>query len=307
MNASFPAGWALMKPQQTIEPAEFNRLWRRGGLKATRKRDGNRAHIVTAGDATRIYSRNGTLDWTDKLAHIARHWAAAPAGYLVDIEAHTLEEGTNSFQNAMNTNPELVHWSAFDLLKLDGTMTAQSWRRRRQMLGSMEQVIGPGSHWGGGIFFDLSPNADYDEVLACIAREKCEGVVIWDEEAPHVLNTNGNTKRGRSWKIKPRMTEDLLVTAVNAPKDASLGLGCASLKVSRRHEDGTLQPIKAPLGSFDVGFDRHAALRIGTPFVVEVSHYGEDDNGNLVFPKVLRTRFDLHPDFGIGNFMGLAA
>lgn len=301
--STFPAGWALMKPQQTIDPAEFNRMWRRGGLRATRKRDGNRAHIITAGEATRVYSRNGTVDWTEKLAHIARHWAAAPHGYLVDVEVHTAEEGTHSFQNAMNTAPHTVLWSAFDILALDGSLTNAAWKRRQAKLAEIERQIGPGAHWGGGIHIDVPADADYDRVLAVIAALKIEGVVIVDENAPHALNTNGNTKRGLSWKIKPRMTEDLVVLSVNAPKDASLGLGCASLKVGRRLEDGTLQTIKAPLGSFDVRFDRHAALRTATPFVVEVSHFGEDDNGNLVFPKVLFRRPDLHADFGIATAM----
>ena len=68
----FPQGWALQKPVQTIDPEEFNRMWRQGKLIGTRKRDGNRAHIITAGENTRVYSRNGTLDWTDRLAHVAR-------------------------------------------------------------------------------------------------------------------------------------------------------------------------------------------------------------------------------------------
>lgn len=298
----FPAGWALMKPQQTITPEEFDRMWRQGGYEATLKRDGNRAHIVTAGPDTGIYSRNGTLDWTDKLPHIVEHWAKAPSGFLVDVELHTEAEGTKSFQDAMNSRPDDVLWSPFDLLRIDGSMNMQSRSVRRTLMDAMVDKIGYGSHYGGGIFFHLPENATYQDALDRIEKAKCEGLVIWDMDAPHIVNTNGNTKRGRSWKIKPRITEDLVVLSVNAPKDASLGLGCASLRVARMILKGCpLEPIRTPLGSFDVEFDRHAALRMTTPFVVEVSHYGEDDNGNLVFPKVLRTRFDLHADFGIAT------
>lgn len=296
---AFPTGWALQKPVQTIEPAEFERMWRRGVLIPTRKRDGNRAHILTAGDATRIYSRNGTLDWTEKLGHIAAHWSKAPAGLLVDVEVHTMEEGTTSFQDAMNNRPGDIVFSAFDTLRLDGSNVNQPYRDRLNHLDQIERVIGPGDHWGGGVFYNLPENATYAEVLKRVERDRCEGVVVWDASAGHALNTNGNTKRGRSWKIKPRHTEDLVVLGVNAPKDASLGLGCASLRLARQIAKGMpLVPIKAPVGSFDVGFDRHSALRMATPFIVEVSHFGEDD-GNLVFPKVLRCRPDLHADFGV--------
>lgn len=298
MSAIFPTGWALMKPQQTIDPAEFERRWRTGRLIPTRKRDGNRAHIVTAGGSARVYSRNGTLDWTDKVPHIAHAFGKAPSGLIVDVELHTMDEGTRAFQDAMNNDPEEIRWSAFDVLRMDGSMTMRPYRERSDFVMQMQRALDI-EFDGGGVFFHLPEHATYQDVLDRIAKAKCEGVVVWDADAPHIVNTNGNTKRGLSWKIKPRLTEDLVVLAVNAPKDASLGLGCASLKVARRLEDGTLQPIKAPLGSFDVRFDRHAALRMPTPFVVEVSHFGEDENGNLVFPKVLFCRPDLHADFGI--------
>lgn len=304
-DGAFPTGWALMKPQQTIEPADFARRWRSGSLIATRKRDGNRAHIVTAGAATRVWSRNGTLDWTAKVPHIATAFAKAPSGYIVDVELHTLEEGTRAFQDAMNNAPDEIHWSAFDLLRRDGSMNAMRYRDRSDQLMQMERALDI-PHHGGGVFFHIPENATYQDVLDRIERAGCEGVVVWDANAPHVVNTNGNTKRGQSWKIKPRMTEDLVVTEQTHSKDPTLGIG--TIRVSRRDElTGALTAIKAPLGSFDLGFDRRAALRIEAPYVVEVSHFGEDDNGNLVFPKVLRRRPDLHADFGIGQKLSSAA
>jgi len=301
---AFPAGWALMKPQQTIDPAEFNRLWRQGNMIPTRKRDGNRAHIVTGGGSARVYSRNGTLDWTDKVPHIAHAFGKAPSGLLLDVELHTPEEGTWAFQEAMNKDPEQIVWSAFDILKTDGSLTMRPYRERSDLIMQLTQAVHI-DHDGGGVFFHLPETATYDDVLTRIAKAKCEGVVMWDATAPHIVNTNGNTKRGRSWKIKPKTVEDLMVTAVTPSKDPALGVG--TIKVSRRCEaTGTITPIKAALGSFDLGFDRRAALTWPTPFVVEVSHFGEDDNGNLVFPKVLRPRFDLHADFGIATTLRAA-
>lgn len=293
-DGAFPAGWALMKPQQTIEPAEFERLWAQGILIPTRKRDGNRAHIVTAGDNTRIYSRNGTLDWTDRVPHIARAFAAAPTGFILDVELHTDEEGTTSFQNAMNNCPDEIVWSAFDILRTDGSLNNEPYHYRSTIRDQVETKMGQ-AHWGGGVFFPLhSENLTYDQVLARIEKEKIEGLVMWDATAPHLVNTNGNTKRGRSWKIKIRQTEDLVVMGTNACADPSLG--CGTLKLARMVND-VLVPIKAPVGSFEVTFDRRAALTRQGRYVVEVAHYGEDDNGNLVFPKIIRTRDDLLVDF----------
>lgn len=293
----YPAGWALMKPQQTIEPEKFNVMWPTGNYIATRKRDGNRGHIMTAGAKTRIYSRNGTLDWTEKLEHLIPTFERAPHGLLIDVELHTMEEGTSEFQNAMNNNPEEIHWSGFDVLGLDGRFVNNPYRDRYAYISQLEDTL-PTSHWGGGIFFNLPGNAKYEDVLERIKKAKCEGVVIWDARAPHALNTRGNTKRGQSWKIKPRMTEDLVVTKVNACADPSLG--CGSLNVARMTSPGMpLKPIKAAIGSFELGFDRHEALRLQKDFIVEVSHYGEDENGNLTFAKVVRLRNDLLADFGM--------
>jgi len=297
-DGAFPTGWALQKPQQTIEPGEFERRWRAGGLTATRKRDGNRLHIVTAGRNTRVWSRNGTTDLTEKLAHIAHHYAAAPAGYILDGEGHTAGEGTESYQWALNHRPEDILFSAFDALSLDGDLQKKPWSARRSWLDGLDEALGRRAGiFGGGVCFDLPDNPTYDDVLKRIDEDRCEGVVIWDERAPHQLNTNGNTKRGQCWKIKVRQTEDLVVTMVHPCADPALG--CGALSVARRiSPDGPLEPL-GKVGSFALPFERQAALSANLPFVVEVSHFGEDDRANLVFATVERARPDLHGDFGI--------
>lgn len=299
MDGSFPTGWALMKPQQTIDPADFARRWRAGSLIATKKWDGNRAHIITAGGATRIWSRNGTVELTAKLPSLVEQYAFAPTGLLVDVELHTPEEGTESIQAAMNSGSDAdIYAAAFDMLKLDGSLTQQGYATRLSLLQQQMQIIGTGPAFAVD-HFPLGDSADYDEVLRRIAQKKIEGLVVTDRNAPHALNLNGNTKRGQSWKIKHRHTEDLVVVAENVCADPALGIG--SVKVARRLADGTLQPIKGPIGSFGLPFDRRN--RPALPYVVEVSHFGEDERGNLVFAKVERARPDLHADFGIASLL----
>ncbi|WP_298847007.1 hypothetical protein [uncultured Salinicola sp.] len=293
----FPQGWALQKPVQTIEPEEFNRMWQRGQLIGTRKRDGNRAHVITAGENTRIYSRNGTLDWTDKLRHVVWAFKSAPQGWMFDVEAHTLEEGTYSFQRALNDDPEEIFVSPFDMLRLDGSDACNPYEDRFQRVKDFMQVYNSMPISTMGVEYDLEHIRDYDGMLAEIERRKMEGLVFWDRTAPHALNLNGNTKRGRAWKVKIRQTEDLIVTGWNPNKgDPSLGAG--SLDVKRYDENGKL--VKAGrVGSFDKRFDRHAVMTMMDHYVVEVSHYGLDENGNMVFPKVERMRPDLASDFGL--------
>lgn len=293
----FPAGWALQKPEQTIEPTEFERMWSRGQLIPTRKRDGNRAHIITAGENTRIYSRNGTLDWTEKLEHLAWHFAKAPEGWLFDVELHTFEEGTFSFQNAMNGDPSEIMASPFDMLRLDGRDAQDPYQDRLQRVDNFMQVHGSFPVTTMGVSYPLDYVRSYDDVLREIERRGMEGFVFWDRAAPHALNLNGNTKRGRAWKVKIRQTEDLIVTGWNANKgDPSLGVG--SLELKRYDETGKL--VKAgKVGSFDKQFDRIAAMTMTDHYVVEVSHYGLDENGNMTFPKIERIRHDLASDFGL--------
>ncbi|MBS7671673.1 hypothetical protein [Croceicoccus gelatinilyticus] len=295
--SDFPTGWALQKPVQTIEPDEFARMWRANQLIATHKRDGHRGHVITAGAETRIFSRNGTVEITDKLPHLVAYYAKAPEGYLIDTELHTEGEGTTSLQDAMNYDPSRVRSSPFDMLDMTGRLATEGYEVRRGKLSQLEEIIGRDtSVWGGGVDYQIAKGASYEDVLAQIERDQIEGVVVWHRLGAHKLNTNGSTKRGQSWKIKIRLTEDVIVTKVNPAKDPANIL--ASIEVSRRQSDGTLAKA-GKIGSFEVGFDKAAALARGAGFVVEISHFGEDERGNLVFPKVTRLRDDLAADFGI--------
>lgn len=292
----FPSGWALQKPQQTIEPADFRRMWQNKELIGTFKRDGNRAHIVTANENTRIYSRNGTLDWTEKLPEIRRHFEDAPAGWLFDVELHTLEEGTSSFQEAMNNEPDKIFASPFDMLRIDGSDAKDGYEDRYERVKEFMSVFNTMPITRLGVEYDLSHIVDYEGVLREIEKRGNEGFVFWHRRGPHVLNLNGNTKRGKAWKVKIRQTEDLLVVGWN-PNKGDQALGVGSLKLAR--PNGKVNKSAGKVGSFDKSFDRHAAMTMATPYIVEVSHYGLDENGNMTFPKVERYRNDLAADYGL--------
>lgn len=294
--SQFPTGWALQKPVQTIEPSDFERMWRSGQLIGTRKRDGHRGHILTAGNDTQVFSRNGSVNHTEQLGHIAKAFAGAPPGLLVDVELHTPDEGTFSLQRAMNDNPESIRFSEFDLIDLNGQIADKGFEVRRKALTDLMDTVGRDTrYWGGGTDYDLPVEASYDDVLARIDRDRIEGVVVWHRAGIHKLNRNGNTKRGQCWKIKVRTVEDVFVTRVNRTPDGS---GIVTIEVSRPLNGGPAEPI-GKIGSFTAGFDRSAALASSGRFMVQISHFGEDDNGNLVFPKAELLRPDLHADYGL--------
>ena len=295
--SAFPAGWALQKPQQTIEPELFERKWRAKELIATLKRDGNRAHVITAGENTRIYSRNGTLDWTDKLSHLVHAYSDAKPGWMIDVELHTLEEGTHSFQKAMNEDPTDIFSSPFDMIRVTGQDAVLGYEQRKANVDQFMEAHNSYPITTNGVNIELDPYATYDDVLKVIEARGIEGMVMWDRKAPHLLNLKGNTKRGQSWKIKIRQTEDLYVAGWNANKgDPALGAG--SLNLMRVNEAG--RRVKAgKVGSFDKSFDRHEAITREKDYIVEVSHYGIDENGNMTFPKVERYRDDLSADYGL--------
>lgn len=295
--AYFPAGWALQKPKQDIDPDVFTRMWRAGSLIALKKYNGHRGHIVTAGANTRIYSRNGTVDLTSKLPHLVEQYAKAPMDLVIDGEIFVQStETTEALQLAMNSNALETSFAAFDMLDLQGKLHKTPYEARLRALGEIMAKTGKSDPAFLAETLPLAAGAGYDEALSLVEKLNIEGIVAWDRRGIHKLNTAGNTKRGDAWKIKIRKTEDLIATQVHACADSSLG--CGSLSVARRLSDGALQPL-GKVGSFEVGFDRHAALLMKAPFAVEVSHYGEDDNGNLMFAKVIGTRLDLHRDLQI--------
>ena len=291
-----PSNIAFQKPQQTIEPEEFNRLMAAGRLGLYDKIDGHRVHLLTAGGDSRITSRNGTLDMSEQLPMLTRALATMPAGYMIDAELHVPGEGTEALQAALNARLDTPRVAAFDILRLDMANARDDYADRRKLLRGFVDTENRQAPFHLAPESALDATVRYDEVLAYIEARGIEGVVAWDMSAPHLVNMNGNVKRGSSWKVKIRQTEDLIATRANPCGDPSLGVG--SLEISRM-VDGKLVKL-GKVGSFEREFDRHAAVTAVMPMVVEISHYGEDEGrGTLSFAKIIRARPDLHGQFGI--------
>lgn len=291
-----PTNIAFQKPQQTIEPEEFNRLMSAGRICLFDKIDGHRVHLLTAGTNSRITSRNGTLDMSEQLPVLMRTVMTMPSGYMIDAELHVPGEGTEALQAALNEGLISPRIAAFDILRLDMANAHDSYAERRKLLQAFIDTENREAQFHLAPKSALNTTARYDDVINYIKVRGIEGVVAWDMKAPHLVNMNGNVKRGSSWKIKVRQTEDLIATRANPCGDPSLGVG--SLEISRMVGDKLIKVGK--IGSFEREFDRHAAVTVQMPIVVEVSHYGQDEQrSNLLFAKIVRARPDLHGQFGI--------
>lgn len=125
----------------------------------------------------------------------------------------------------------------------------------------------------------LEPTLSLQQQLALCKENNWEGTVIADLAARANLNVNGNVKRGRLWKNKPKMTQEFVVEVCKLDKNGQI------LTLRAYNLDGT---PAGTLGSFEVTFSKQP--RQGK-FMVEVAYCGKDSNGNLVFPVVLRERY----------------
>jgi ATP-dependent DNA ligase len=289
-----PANWALQKPQQQMDPKLFDRLNAEGHLTNMRKYNGFRAHVLTSAAGTRIWSRNWSIDYTPMFPHLAASFDGQPEGLVVDAElyVHGIDT-TGAIQAAINGNggDQQARLAVFDLLDLQGQLAPMAQDRRFQLVEAMTGRLGPNVHRA-----QVCEAATYVAMEQLIETMDWEGVVSWDRRAGHKLNTNGNVKRGDSWKIKRTVTEDLVVLKVvgGAGPDMIGAVFHLARKVG-----GVLVPA-GKVGSWSKELDLNWVRTRGSDFVVEVRHFGVDEStGFMEFPKILRGRPDLDRDFSI--------
>lgn len=295
----YPQDFAPQKPQQSITPDELKRVLVAGAV-TTKKYNGHRVHIiVTQLGEIKFYSQNGTQDWTPYLPRLQDAFRSLdlPLNTFLDGELYVpSKEAVEAVQAIVNTGSiaKGIEGEArlqptvaiFDVLIYNGTeIYKNSYEQRTQLI---RQIIRTHQLYHVAAEVQIQ---DFDHAMSLVETSGWEGLVVADRSASAKVNLNGNTKRGSLWKLKIRTTEDLIATGFTPAKDLSLGVG--SLNILRRVNGQWSKAGK--VGSFEVLFDRHAATNATVyPMVVEVSHFGADEAGNLTFPKVVRARPDLH-------------
>jgi ATP-dependent DNA ligase len=290
---SVPANWALQKPQQRMDPKLFDRLNAEGHLTNMRKYNGFRAHVLTSAAGARIWSRNWSIDYTPMFPHLAASFDGQPEGLVVDAElyVHGIDT-TGAIQAAINGRggDQQARLGVFDMLDLDGRLASMPQDRRFQLVEAFTDRLGTSVHRA-----QVCEASSYARMEDLIRTMDWEGVVSWDRRAAHKLNTNGNVKRGESWKIKRTITEDLVVTkTVGGVGPDMIG---AVFHLARQ-VDGSLAPA-GKVGSWGRELDLNWVRGRSSGCVVEVRHFGIDEAGNMEFPKILRGRPDLDRDFDL--------
>lgn len=304
----YPTGFAPQKPQQSISPKLLRKILSEGGI-TTRKYNGNRVHVLVdvIGDV-RVFSRNGKLEWTACVPSLvlAIKCLGLPSNTFIDAELYVPgSETTEAVQLIVNSGSDVKgaqyeaqlqpNLAVFDILiwsqKPIHTMDYE------KRIDLVEATFKPNTPIHPAEIVEIP--TDYDKVMELIEQTGFEGFVLSARKATNKVNMRGNTKRGDSWKLKIRHTEDMVATGFTLVKDPTQALlGVGSLKLSRRTPSG-ITPV-GKVGSFEVTFDRVAAITAQYPFVVEVSHFGLDERGHLEFPKIIRGRPDLAPDMLAG-------
>lgn len=288
-----PANWALQKPQQQMDPKLFDRLNAEGNLTHMRKYNGFRAHVLTGPAGATIWSRSWSIDYTPMFPHLAAQFTGQPEGLLIDAELYVHGvDTTSAIQAAINGRggDMQARLGVFDMLDIDGKLASMSQDRRFQLVEAFTDRLGDDVHRA-----EVCDAPTYAAMEDLIRVRDWEGVVTWDRRAVHKLNTNGNVKRGDSWKIKRTVTEDLVVLRIvgGAGPDmigAVFHLG--------RVVEGAIVPA-GKVGSWSKDLDLNWVRSRGSQFIVETRHFGLDDAGNMEFPKILRGRADLDRDFGL--------
>ncbi len=171
----------------------------------------------------RVVTRNG-LDWTDRLAAVARAVARLPAETaLVDGELVALDKnGVSSFpalQAALSAGrDETLNLYLFDLLHIDG------WDLRPCALIERKRILSGFADWRGMLRYSDHHTGD----AAAMRREACrmelEGIVCKQIDAPY------RPGRSRSWlKVKCRGREEFVVLGWTPPGGSRTGLGSLHL------------------------------------------------------------------------------
>ncbi len=297
LDAYLP-NFTVQKPRQEISSEELAFVLRNGAI-VNKKYNGNRCHILIGKKSkAQAFSIGGTVNISPCIPDLLDNISCLglPEHSYIDAELYV----PNDVENPEDLQPIL---GAGDFEK--GAKAARELKPKLAVFDTAFLAGQPIYSLGYGKRLDLVKNLavedffhvttevtieSYAQGLNLVRSKRWEGLVIWDKEAPNVVNFNGNVKRGRAWKLKDRITEDLLAVGWN-PTKATVNLGVGSLKVSEWAND-TWQAI-GDIGSFEVTFDRFKAMTDSYPYRIEVSHFGRDSRGKLLFPKIIRKRTDL--------------
>jgi len=296
--SSLPDSFAPQKPVQTLPRLDVVG----GEFLFQRKRDGQRHYVlVTADRKVRIYSRK----MEEKTQHMPKLRYAIeqldlPRCTVLDGELIVDRKGQDDFRatgqicragtgRAVLAEKDLpVRFMPFDLLFWrEKSVHQEAYRHRWDIL---EDVIDP--YFSDEMIALPQTFRRFENAKAMALKEKWEGLVIWDLNAPNSLRMNGKHVRAGCYKWKPIQEDDFVATGWK-PGNGRLATTMGKLVIAQ-YVKGKLVEI----GRVGSGFDdeTRAAVANGKwkfPCVVTLEYdKQEEDSLALRFPVFIRK----HPD-----------
>lgn len=290
-----PANWALQKPLANYNPVLVDSLIQQNRIVAEKKYNGHRLHIlVNSQQQVKLYQRTSKALLNDFLPGLAQEISALnlPPSTLLDGEVYIPSQGTESLEQLQqviacgkperNRNlPFQPKVALFDcLLWGSQNLTLLPYHERFRRCPTGDQIHPA----------EVLPIQSIEQGLVLSRDVGIEGLVLWDLKAPHKLNTQGNTKRGRAYKLKPEQEEDFI--AFGFKEGRGQGLGKVGTLTIGKWIAG--QPVI--FGEVGSGLSEQEKLELTDlsryPLVVEVRHFGLDEQGRVTLPSIKKIHRD---------------
>jgi len=296
--SDLPHNWALQKPLADYNTELVRHLMVQNRIVAEKKYNGHRMHILVNNQGeVKLYQRSSKGLLNEYLPELTAEISSMrlPPNTLLDGEVYVPSNGIESLADlqtviACGDPSKSNHHSIetkvalFDCLLWNGeNLSLQPYRDRFKRCPTGDQV-NPAQ---------VVPVKSMEEGLLLSKDAGMEGLVLWDLQAPHKLNLQGNTKRGRAYKLKPEVEEDFIAFGFK------LGQGQGAGKV------GTLtigkfiggQPVLfGEVGSGLTELEKIDLARADRyPLVVEIRHFGLDEKGRVTMPSIKKVHRDKSP------------
>lgn len=177
-------------------------------------------------------------------------------------------------RNGGGDAPRKAKFLAFDLLSSAGQPVHHiRYEERYQTISPAMRVVS-------------APYTNLSEAKAAVAASQqmgCEGFVFWDASASSLCKVGGQNKaRGAAWKVKPVRKETFALRRFASTDPATLVMVL-----------GTDGRPDFPCGSgLSHGERRQVveAFHAGKRVLVDVTHYGDDENGRPEMPRAISWR-----------------
>ena len=293
-----PDNWALQKPLAEYDPQFVDHLIQQNRIIAEKKYNGHRIHVVVNSRGEVLcHSRGNKSVLNSFMPETVRgiESLGLPPNTLMDGEIYVPSKSMESLEDlqkviasgkpergAQNERAVKPKIAFFDCLAYGGEdMVLQPYQKRFERC-----EIGSGSVHQAEVLKINSLN----DGLAQIQERGIEGMVLWDSLAPHKLNTAGNTKRGRAYKLKRLVEEDFVAIGFNEGRGQGTGM-VGTLTIGKPTPSGF--QVVGEVGSGLSQQEKAKYMDSGLyPFVVEVKHFGYDEMGRVTMPRINKIHTD---------------